>query len=303
MHRATNTGYAYEGSEALDEAKNLRDAIRITVFNYMQHQLGWSREACKARVEQEVRRDIPKYVFNWLEGEREWQLEKARLLDVGAGQGAGVQEALSRGINAYGIEPGREFRTLARMRLEEAGYDKSRIQEAPGEAIPFPNNHFDYVISLQVLEHVPDPLPVLEEIFRVLRPGGQCFISCENYLAFREQHYRVAWLPLLPKSVGDLYLRLRGRDPYFLREYVYYTTYPQVWRAAREAGFENKTFQPYMEKFREPQLVTRSWLRPLIRAVGVLPDGVLRLFLHTFKHAINLFSVGTQFILSKPAHL
>lgn len=44
-----------------------------------------------------------------------------------------------------------------------------------GKTIPFPDGHFDSVISSQVFEHVFEPSRFLAEIFRVLKPGG-CFV-------------------------------------------------------------------------------------------------------------------------------
>ncbi|OHA30082.1 MAG: hypothetical protein A3G52_02280 [Candidatus Taylorbacteria bacterium RIFCSPLOWO2_12_FULL_43_20] len=48
-----------------------------------------------------------------------------------------------------------------------------------GDALnpPFPNNHFDTVISTQVLEHVEKPWIMVSEIGRILKPGGVCIIT------------------------------------------------------------------------------------------------------------------------------
>ncbi len=43
--------------------------------------------------------------------------------------------------------------------------------------LPFPDNTFDAALCMQVLEHVPEPQRVLQEIARVLRPGGKLFLS------------------------------------------------------------------------------------------------------------------------------
>jgi ubiquinone/menaquinone biosynthesis C-methylase UbiE len=40
-------------------------------------------------------------------------------------------------------------------------------------AIPVPDSTYDLVLCTQVMEHVPDPLGVLREFHRVLKPGGQ----------------------------------------------------------------------------------------------------------------------------------
>ncbi|WP_233841076.1 class I SAM-dependent methyltransferase [Dyella sp. 2HG41-7] len=48
---------------------------------------------------------------------------------------------------------------------------------ADGACLPFPNECFDGVACLEVLEHVPDPMAVMTEIERVLKPAGRAWIS------------------------------------------------------------------------------------------------------------------------------
>lgn len=292
-------GYEYNVPVPLDEALDVHDAIRVTVINYMHHQLGWPLEKCEARVQLEEERAISKGVFSMLEASG-WSLKNRSLLDVGAGQGGAVLEALYRDSDAFGIEPGSEFRTLAKMRLGDAGFDPERVVDAPGERLPFPDNRFDYTISLQVLEHVRDPLPVIEEMYRVLKPGGQCYISCENYLSFREQHYRIPWLPMLPKSIGAHYLRLIGRDPDFLKNYVFYSTYPQIWRLAKQVGFQNITYEPMLAKADKADLIRRDWMRTAGRIVRFLPRKQRRALVQVLLHASNFWRVGVRVRLTKP---
>jgi SAM-dependent methyltransferase len=47
---------------------------------------------------------------------------------------------------------------------------------APGDALPFPDATWDYVISSHVIEHFFDPIAAVEEWLRVIRPGGYVFI-------------------------------------------------------------------------------------------------------------------------------
>jgi SAM-dependent methyltransferase len=187
------------------------------------------------------------------------------------------------------------------MRIDDAGFDANRLYETGGESLPFPDNHFDYAISLQVLEHVEDPRPLLEEMYRVLKPGGEAAIRCENYLAFREQHYRVPWLPLLPKSLGSAYLRLIGRDPSFLQDYVFYSTYPQILRLTREIGFVNMTNERRLEKARTLQGFQTHSSALLGRIVGFLPEESRVALAKAATHAREVFSVGVGLHLLKPA--
>ena len=45
------------------------------------------------------------------------------------------------------------------------------------DAIPKPDDTYDAVVNTQVLEHVPDPLAVLKELYRILKPGGVLLLS------------------------------------------------------------------------------------------------------------------------------
>jgi SAM-dependent methyltransferase len=255
-----------------ESRENVGEELRAAWIHCLHYQLGWPMEAALARTLEEERRTHAKRLLRTLANERGWTVQGASVLDVGAGAGALLIELLHNGARALGVEPGFDYATLVRRRVAAENLDSQCIIDASGEAVPFFNDTFDYVISRQVLEHVPDPGTVIRELFRVLKPGGRCYLSCENYLAFREQEYGVAWLPLLPKSVGAHYLRLRGRDPAFLMEHVHYTTYPQILRLCREAGFVNQTYKKYRSR--------------IIRGL---------------RHATNFFKVGVRFHLLKPS--
>jgi SAM-dependent methyltransferase len=83
------------------------------------------------------------------------------------------------------IAPGQEDiicrKTIAPQVLEYIGLD---MQTGPGvdvvadaKAIPFPDNHFDVIISTDCYEHVDWPREVTHEAFRVLKPGGIFYLT------------------------------------------------------------------------------------------------------------------------------
>ncbi|WP_420264345.1 class I SAM-dependent methyltransferase [Candidatus Magnetominusculus dajiuhuensis] len=148
-------------------------------------------------------------------------LQNKRLLEIGSGYGMFLLVAHElEGANVYGIEPAHdEYMSfhIARRILESRGMDAECIVDAVGENIPFESNYFDIVYSSNVLEHVNNPPLVLQEAYRVLKPGGIMIFVVPNFNSFWEGHYSIPWLPifnLLP--LGRLYVRVLGRDPAFL---------------------------------------------------------------------------------------
>lgn len=61
--------------------------------------------------------------------------------------------------------------------IKKAGLQKQIILElVDAKQLPYPNEHFDLVISNSLFHHLPDPLPFLQEINRVLKPKGAILI-------------------------------------------------------------------------------------------------------------------------------
>jgi 2-polyprenyl-3-methyl-5-hydroxy-6-metoxy-1,4-benzoquinol methylase len=93
------------------------------------------------------------------------------LLDVGCAQGFFLFSASQAGYTTKGIEISQDAAEYARR---EFGLD---IEAKPFEELRFAENHFDVVTLWQVLEHVPYPLAVLQEVHRILKPGGLLAVS------------------------------------------------------------------------------------------------------------------------------
>ena len=174
----------------------------------------------------------------------------ARILDIGSGVGGFVVACRQLGYRAFGVEPDRigAGARLTSIQIAARRVASNVFTSALGEALPFPDGAFDLVTLNQVVEHVPDQLAVLREAVRVLRPAGALYVACPNYLRFYEPHYKVFWLPLMPKSLGRLYLRLRGRNPVMLRD-LCYTTNRRLRGWLEEMGDEFAVLDFHQEQF------------------------------------------------------
>lgn len=154
---------------------------------------------------------------------REIPLSGQKLLEIGSGFGVSLALMLKRfNVDGYGIEPASEgFETsniCAREVFQANGLDPTRIIDAVGEAIPFPDATFDLVYSNNVLEHTSNPAQVLREAVRVLKPGGRLFVEVPNFLAYYEGHYLIPQPPILWSGMLAFWVRaVFGRDPSFAR--------------------------------------------------------------------------------------
>jgi SAM-dependent methyltransferase len=100
---------------------------------------------------------------------------RMRLLDFGCGPCYFLERAARRGWDAHGVEVAPWAREAARLR----GLPNVHIGLLAERA--FADGYFDVIHSSQVLEHLDDPRSELEELFRVLRPGGLLYVNVPNY--------------------------------------------------------------------------------------------------------------------------
>lgn len=104
-----------------------------------------------------------------------------RILDLGCGEGQ-VARAAARsegGRLVVGVEP-----AWAQVCVAAARGGRVRPVRGRGEALPFPDEAFDAVVTCLVLEHTDDMDAVLVEVSRVLEPGGR-FVLFTNHPLFQ----------------------------------------------------------------------------------------------------------------------
>jgi len=103
---------------------------------------------------------------------------RGRTLEVGAGTGFNFAHYPDSVSDLVLSEPFGPMADQLRAKVAASGRP-AEIVEAPGEALPFPDDSFDTVALTLVLCTVPDPAAALREIARVMKPGGR-FLFLEH---------------------------------------------------------------------------------------------------------------------------
>lgn len=104
-------------------------------------------------------------------------LDGSCVLDVGTAAGALAEELLDRGADVTGVDISPAMIEVARARCAGRG----RFREADlREPLPFDDDSFDGVVASLVLHYIEDWSPVLNELARVLRPGGWLVLSTDH---------------------------------------------------------------------------------------------------------------------------
>lgn len=200
-----------------------------------------------------------------LNRDREYALLKARLvlqpddhlLDVGSGDGFWTARLARHCAHVTGLEPDGQGLAYA-----NAFYARPNVNYVQGvaESMPFPDERFDKVVSISSFEHFVDPVQGLQEMHRVLKPGGRLAISVDSLLpenapdAFRawhkKRHFVTAYfseraLSTLFEEVGFRYepartshlfrssLAARVRQVFIRRPRVYLPLFPVFYGVVR----------------------------------------------------------------------
>ena len=138
-------------------------------------------------------------------------LSGRRLLDVGCGTGGFSVLAAEAGADVWSVDESAEAVALTAARTS-----RDRAMVSTAESLRFEDASFDLVYCYSTLEHVEDAGRAVAEMVRVLRPGGRLYLHSPDRRACFEGHYKIFWVPGLPRGLSRAYLAARGRPTAFL---------------------------------------------------------------------------------------
>jgi ubiquinone/menaquinone biosynthesis C-methylase UbiE len=114
------------------------------------------------------------------------------VLEVGCGAAVDLARFARGGAVCTGVDLAASAIELARVNFQQQGLSAD-LRVANGEALPFPDNTFDLVYAHGVVQYTADPRRLVEEVRRVLKPGGEAIFQVYN---------RISWLNGLSKLMN-----------------------------------------------------------------------------------------------------
>jgi SAM-dependent methyltransferase len=190
------------------------------------------------------------------------------ILNVGCGTGGFTIVAAETAALSVGIDADANAVDICALKRLDAG--RGRFVRAAAEALPFADGTFDLVYCFSAIEHVDSVEASVREMVRVTRPSGVVYVHTPNAWSWYEGHYKLLWMPFLPRALGRLYLRLRGRPAAYLAT-LRRLTPTGLRRAFRAAGVMVLTFHGCDDRPRESVGPFRRVLGLYYRLSGVLP--------------------------------
>jgi ubiquinone/menaquinone biosynthesis C-methylase UbiE len=122
--------------------------------------------------------------------------EQGLLLDIGCAAGAEFEPLLARGFPIVGFDYAPEMIRLAQQRFGAS--HGVHLCRADAESLPFPDASFDQVVCLGVFEYLSTYDRGLQEIHRVLRPGGMAIISLPTRISLDRFSYNFIHMTAVP---------------------------------------------------------------------------------------------------------
>ena len=146
----------------------------------------------------------------------------SRILDVGCGTAHLTQWIRSKGFEVCGIEPSLEMINYARLNFPDI-----EIKQAISSSIPYPDNHFDLVVSFEVLRylHKNENIKTYKEFHRILKPNGRFFLTQVNLFATDFYYFF--------HSLKSMYCRITNK----IHHHCNFTTASREEKLAKDAGF------------------------------------------------------------------
>ena len=152
---------------------------------------------------------------------------RGRLLNIGCGHGPDFVP-FKEAFELHGIDLSPKMLEMAQKYAAKFNFTVSLV-EADARRLPYADNSFDWGIAVATYHHIKEKegkLQAFRELYRVLKPGGEAFITVWN-----------RWQPRFWFKPKNVLVPWRSPDGTLYR-YYYLFSYGELEKTARRAGFE-----------------------------------------------------------------
>jgi ubiquinone/menaquinone biosynthesis C-methylase UbiE len=235
-----------------------------------------------------------------------------KIVEIGCGHGGiSIFMALNGAFEVIGIDINKRDLSIAsnlKARFEKEFLNKVlpvTFLEMNAYEMTLPESHFDYVIADNVFEHFMEPKMVLEQSFKILKPGGKLIVPrfssiWSKYALHLKNGLKMPWANLFfsERTICKVMIKLIEENPHLKEIYAGYInkptkvrdlrryndlntiTYSSFKKMAIDVGFEIEQFQV----FGSPRIISG-----LIRKLPILRNSILG----------DVFSVAASSVLIK----
>jgi len=194
-----------------------------------------------------------------------------KVLDVGCGKGKISRKLKDLGFDVIGIEPSIELIKIARKNNPDI-----KFIQASATNLPFEKETFDFLICIEVLEHIPDTKKAIKEMIRVLKLNGKVLIIDKNILSLNPDY-------LIPTFFLKRFLENRNK-----------------WMYPKNFPFKEKYFIPWklnnvLKKYCSQTKIEYLYYKASggnvssLRKIIICITNIISLFMHKFFPFLDLF--------------
>ncbi len=143
-------------------------------------------------------------------------LEK-KILDLGSGKGNFLVDVATLGGDVCGLEKNKEYIVETLKKAKENNISV-KIMEGVAENLPYQDSEFWFINVSEVIEHVNNPDLLIKEVYRILKNGGSVYLSVPSRFGFRDPHFHLYFVNLLPRFMSDAFISVFGKHKNYTGE-------------------------------------------------------------------------------------
>ena len=182
-------------------------------------------------------------------------LSSLTLLDIGSSSGIMTYEYAKYFYKVIGIDIDKQA-----IEFATKNFNKNNIEYlvSPVEESNLNENSFDVITCSHIYEHVPSAEILMENIFKLLKPGGVCYFAAGNRFKIIETHYKLPFLSYLPKKLANLYLRMFTNNSEYYENLLSYRNLKKIVNKFEIIDYTKKIIREPSKFFADEMIVEKS---------------------------------------------